>query len=91
MADNGVRVMSRSGLEHARDHELVELASQPAGGGGAIVEAMNRLRVAVEKASVSADRHSRILVWLTGVLISFTAALIILTAVLVNKDVWHWW
>jgi hypothetical protein len=84
MADNGVRVMPRSGLEKATDDELVELASQPEGGGGAIVEAMNRLRVAVEKASVSADRHSRSLVWLTWVLIGFTAVLVI-------NEVWHWW
>jgi hypothetical protein len=79
--------MPRSGLEKARDHELVELASQSEGGGGAIVESMTRLRVAVEKASVSADRHSRRIVWLTWVLIVLTAVL----AVPVVKEVWHWW
>jgi hypothetical protein len=82
--------MPRSGLEKARDHELVELASRPEGGGGAIVESMTRLRVAVQRASDSADRHSRRLVWLTWVLIVFTAALIVLTALLVINEV-HWW
>jgi hypothetical protein len=82
--------MSRSGLENMGDHELVEFANQSEGGGGAIVESMTRLRVAIEKGSVSADRHSSRLVFLTWVLIGFTAVLIILTALLVINEVWHW-
>jgi hypothetical protein len=79
--------MRPTGFEPATDDELVELASQPEGGGGAIVEAMKRLREAVEKARVSADRHASRLFFLTWVLVVLTVVL----AVPVIKEVWHWW
>jgi hypothetical protein len=79
--------MPPTGFEKSPDHELVEFASQPEGGGGAIVEAMRRLREATDKARVSADRYSRRMLFLTWVLVILTVVL----AVPVIKDIWHWW
>jgi hypothetical protein len=72
-------------MKTATDDELVELANEPQGG-GAVVEAMRRLREAVDNAKVSADRYSRIMLVLTCVLIILTIVL----AIPVVKEVWHW-
>jgi len=74
-------------MKRATDEELVELASQPEGGGGAIVEAMTRLRKAVENAKVSADLYSSRMLLLTWVLVILTIVL----AVPAVKEAWHWW
>ena len=73
-------------MKKLTDEELVELASEQ-GGGGAVVEAMRRLRQAVENSRVSSDRYSRRMLFLTWVLVIVTIVL----AVPVAKEVSHWW
>jgi hypothetical protein len=82
----GKNFMARTGLEKARDDELVEIASQSEGGGGAVVESMTRLRKAVESASGSADRYSSRMLFLTLVLVITTIVLLVPAI----KEVWNW-
>jgi hypothetical protein len=74
-------------MKKATDEELVELASEPEGGGGAVVEAMRRLREAVESSRVSADRYSRRMLFLTWVLVIVTIVLVVPVA----KELSHLW
>jgi hypothetical protein len=54
------------------DDELAEIARQGMQGEGASVEAMRRLRVAIEKSSVKSDTFSRRMLWWTIVLAVLT-------------------
>ncbi len=72
-------------LESATDDELVELGMSLEHGAGATVEAMRRLRVAMENANTSSERYARGLLWLTVVLVVLTIVL----AIPVVKDLFH--
>jgi hypothetical protein len=47
------------------DDEVARIARDDLQGQGAPVEAMRRLRVAIEKLSASSDRYARWMLWLT--------------------------
>ena len=64
-------------MKTATDDELVEIASVSEGGGGAIVEAMRRLRLATEASIKSNEYYARRLAWLTLVLVVLTILLTI--------------
>ena len=59
------------------DEELARIAQDGLQGQGAPVEAMRRLRVAIEKSSVKSDVYSRRMFWLTIVLIILTLVQVI--------------
>jgi hypothetical protein len=54
------------------DEKLASVAQDGLQGQGAPVEAMRRLRVAIETAGVRNDTYSRRMLWLTIVLAAFT-------------------
>jgi hypothetical protein len=77
MLHGGHRPFARElSMKTATDDELVEIASESEGGGGAIVESQRRLRSAIERQAESADRYSRRLLVLTWVLVALTAVLV---------------
>jgi hypothetical protein len=70
-------------LASATDKELVELGMELEHGAAATVEAMRRLRVAVEKANASSEQYANRLLRVTRVLVVLTIVLVVLTIVLV--------
>lgn len=54
------------------DDELARIAKDDLQGQGAPVEAMRRLRLAIEKSSVNSDTYSRRMLWLTIILTLLT-------------------
>ena len=68
------------------DQELAKIAQDGLQGQGAPVEAMRRLRVAMERASESSDRYSRRMLWLT-VIVTVLTAVQVVSAIDVIK---HW-
>jgi hypothetical protein len=54
------------------DEKLADVAQQGMQGEGASVEAMRRLRVAVEKSSARSDTFSQRMLWLTVILAVLT-------------------
>ncbi len=54
------------------DEKLASVAQEGLQGQGAPVEAMRRLRVAIEIASVRSDTYSRRMLWLTLVMAALT-------------------
>ena len=59
------------------DEKLARIAQDGMQGQGAPVEAMRRLRVAIEEASAKSDTYSRRMLWLTIVLIVLTLVQVI--------------
>ena len=59
------------------DEKLARIAQDGMQGQGAPVEAMRRLRVAIEKSSAKSDTYSRRMLWLTIVLIALTLVQVI--------------
>ena len=59
------------------DQELAKIAQDGLQGQGAPVEAMRRLRVAMERASESSDRYSRRMLWLTVIVTVLTAVQVV--------------
>ena len=59
------------------DEKLAHIAQDGMQGQGAPVEAMRRLRVAIEEASAKSDTYSRRMLWLTIVLIVLTLVQVI--------------
>jgi hypothetical protein len=59
------------------DQQLAKVAKDDLQGQGAPVEAMRRLRTALEKASESNDRYSRKMFWLTLIITLLTAVQLI--------------
>ncbi len=53
---------------HLRDEELAEIAQRGLQGQGAPVEAMRRLRLAIENTGKKGDIYSRRMLWLTIIL-----------------------
>jgi hypothetical protein len=59
------------------DQELAKIAQDGLQGQGAPVEAMRRLRVALESARESSDKYSRRMFWLTVIITVLTAVLMV--------------
>ena len=71
------------------DEKLARIAQDGMQGQGAPVEAMRRLRVAIEEASAKSDTYSRRMLWLTIVLIVLTLVQVI-AAVPIIKSWFPW-
>jgi hypothetical protein len=69
------------------DDQLAKIAQDGLQGQGAPVEAMRRLRIAIERASSESDKYSRRMYWLTVVVTLLT--LIQVAALL--PAIWDWW
>lgn len=67
------------------DHELAEIAQQGMKGQGAPVEAMRRLRLAIDKASSSSDRYATRMWWLTVVI----GLLTLVQAIAAGDSIWR--
>ena len=71
MTHNGQTNMPNEWMDLS-DEKLAAIAQQGLQGQGAPVEAMRRLRVAIEKSSAKSDIYSRRMWWLTIVLAVLT-------------------
>jgi hypothetical protein len=69
------------------DDQLAKIAQDGLQGQGAPVEAMRRLRIAIERASAESDKYSRRMYWLTVVVTLLT--LVQVAALL--PPIWDWW
>jgi hypothetical protein len=65
--------MSDDEWSRLSDQQLTKVAQEGLQGQGAPVEAMRRLRTALERAGESSDRYSRRMFWLTVIVTMLTA------------------
>ncbi|WP_316177574.1 hypothetical protein [Bradyrhizobium sp. SZCCHNRI1009] len=72
--------------EKLTDQELARIAQDGLQGQGAPVEAMRRLRIALESASASSDTYSRRMFWLT-IIVTFLTAI---QAIGAFDVIWRW-
>jgi hypothetical protein len=65
------------------DDKLAAMAQEGLQGQGALVEAMRRLRVSIERAGERSDRYSRLMLWLTIILaiLTFVQAIAVLPTI----------
>jgi len=72
------------------EEELARVAQDDLQGQGAPVEAMRRLRVAIESASAKSDTYSRRMFWLTVVLTILTIVQVIAVAPTIFSLIKSW-
>jgi len=75
---------------HLSDEKLVRVAQDDLQGQGAPVEAMRRLRAAIESASAKSDTYSRRMLWLTIVLTILTVVQVIAVIPTIVSAVKSW-
>jgi hypothetical protein len=68
------------------DEQLAKIAQDGMQGQGAPVEAMRRLKAALERAGQSSDRYSRRMFWLTVIITILTA----IQAISAIDVIWRW-